>query len=63
MYASATFSGFLVFHRSCATLTFCSAVSAVNGGTIGAIWVSTGWMWFEICCGEGRASKSQMHEC
>lgn len=36
VYASATFSAFFVFQRSCAALTFLWAVSAVKGGTIGA---------------------------
>lgn len=37
MYAKETFSGFLVFQRSCATFTFWCAVSAVKGGTMGAM--------------------------
>ena len=37
VYASATFSGFFVFQRSCASFTFWCAVSAVKGGTMGAI--------------------------
>lgn len=41
MYAKETFAGSLVFHRSCAILTLRKAVSAVNGGTTGAMATKT----------------------
>lgn len=44
VYACATLAGSRVFQSRCAILTFCCAVSAVNGGLMPDMMVVSSWM-------------------